>query len=132
MVLKQFFLKRTILFIFALLSIVALLAIAPMEVNADAKGEACRAIGGTIGGGGNCNTGGATLGSIFESIINILSVIIGVAAVIMIMIGGFKYVTSGGDANGTKSARDTVLYAVIGLVIVGVAQAIVHLVVNRL
>ena len=46
----------------------------------------------------------------------------------MIVIGGIKYATSGGDASGTKSAKDTILYAVIGLVVALIGQTIVLLV----
>lgn len=53
-------------------------------------------------------------------------------SVVMVVIGGFKYVTSNGDSGGVKSAKDTILYAVIGLFIAISAQAIVSLVLSRL
>jgi hypothetical protein len=53
---------------------------------------------------------------------------LGLVAVIMIVIGGIKYTTSGGDAGGTKSAKDTILYAAIGLVVALIGQAVVLLV----
>jgi len=57
---------------------------------------------------------------------------IGVASVVVLIIGGIKYVTSRGDANAVASAKNTVLYAVFGLVITVAAQAIIVLVINRL
>jgi hypothetical protein len=45
--------------------------------------------------------------------------------------GGFKYITSGGDESGAKSARNTIIYAVVGLVIVALAQFIVKFVINN-
>ena len=64
--------------------------------------------------------------------ITILDIVIGLVAVIMIVVGGLKYVLSGGDSNSANSARDTVLYAVIGLVIAVTGQVIVKFVLNRL
>jgi len=56
---------------------------------------------------------------------------VGVASVIVLIIGGIKYVTSRGDANAVASAKNTVLYAVFGLVITVAAQAIIVLVVKK-
>jgi uncharacterized membrane protein len=68
---------------------------------------------------------------IVSQIINIMSLVVGVVAVIMIIIGGFKYVTSGGDSGNVTGAKNTILYAVVGLVVVALAQVIVRFVVDR-
>jgi cytochrome bd-type quinol oxidase subunit 2 len=68
--------------------------------------------------------------NLIKKIINILSVIIGAIAVVMIIVGGFRYITSGGNAEGTKAARQTIVYAIVGLIIVALAQIIVHFVLN--
>lgn len=60
--------------------------------------------------------------------INIFSVIVGIVAVVMVIYGGFRYVTSGGKQESVTNAKNTLLYAVIGLVIVALSQAIVHFV----
>ena len=60
-----------------------------------------------------------------EDIINIFSWVVGVISVIMIIFGGFKYITSGGDAGKVTSAKNTILYALVGLVIAALAQLIV-------
>ena len=73
--------------------------------------------------------GGAT--ALIKKIINILSVIIGAIAVVMIIIGGFRYITSAGSAEGTKGARQTIVYAIVGLIIVALAQIIVHFVLSN-
>ncbi|MBR5419192.1 hypothetical protein IK110_03015 [Candidatus Saccharibacteria bacterium] len=65
-------------------------------------------------------------------IINAVIGVIGVVAVIMIILGGIGYVTSQGDAGKTKKARDTLLYGIIGLIIVLLAFAIVNFVLNAL
>jgi hypothetical protein len=64
-------------------------------------------------------------------IINIFSVIVGIVAVIMIIFGGFKYITSGGDSSSVTGAKNTILYAIIGLVVVAMAQFIVRFVLQR-
>jgi hypothetical protein len=68
---------------------------------------------------------------LLKRIVNILSVIIGVIAVIMIIIGGFRYITSGGKQESVTSAKNTILYAIIGLVIVALAQIIVRFVLSN-
>jgi hypothetical protein len=52
-------------------------------------------------------------------------------AIIMIVVGGLKYVTSQGDSSGVASAKNTIIYAVIGIIIVTLAQVIVRFVVAR-
>jgi len=89
----------------------------------------------TLGSGSDCQTTPANSVSLTHVIavtVNVLSIAAGVAAVIMIMIGGFRYITSNGDSNTAKSARNTVLYSLIGIVIVVMAQIIVQFVLFRL
>jgi hypothetical protein len=83
--------------------------------------------------GGSCDApaSGPTVNSILETVINILSMVVGVVAVIMVIIGGLKYITSGGDSTSTNNAKNTILYALIGLVIVALAQVIVRFVLNK-
>jgi hypothetical protein len=58
--------------------------------------------------------------------------ITGAVSILMIVIGGLRYVLSNGDAQGTTNAKNTILYAVIGLVIALSAQAILKLVLQKL
>ncbi len=67
-----------------------------------------------------------TLQGTIRNVINVISIIAGAVAVIMIVWGGFRYITSGGNAETVKSARNTILYALIGLVIIAFAQVIVR------
>lgn len=69
---------------------------------------------------------------IFKDISNTLIFIVGAISVIMLIIGGLRYVISQGDAAGVKAAKDTILYAVIGVVVAIMAYAIVHFVVGSL
>ena len=65
---------------------------------------------------------------IVRLVINILSWVVGIIAVVMIIIGGLRYITSGGDSGNVTSAKNTILYAIVGLVIVALAQVIVRFV----
>jgi heme/copper-type cytochrome/quinol oxidase subunit 2 len=71
------------------------------------------------------------LNNTIANIINILSAAVGVIAVIMIIVGGFRYVASSGSQDAIGKAKNTILYAVIGLVIVAFAQIIVHFVLHQ-
>jgi hypothetical protein len=75
---------------------------------------------------------GNDFNSILKKVINILSVLVGAIAVIMIIIGGFRYVTSAGNDSGVQAAKKTIMYALIGLVVVALAQVIVHFVLNNI
>jgi len=62
---------------------------------------------------------------------NLLLYILGTIAVISIIIGGIRYATSDGDSAKLKSARDTILYAVVGLIVAILAWSIVNFVIKR-
>jgi hypothetical protein len=62
----------------------------------------------------------------------LVSMAVGAVSVIMIIVGGLKYIMSSGDPANTASARNTILYAIIGLVIAIAAQAIVLFVLRLL
>jgi len=64
-------------------------------------------------------------------VINIFSLVVGIVAVIMIIVGGLKYITSGGDAGNVTGAKNTIIYAIVGLVVVALAQFIVRFVLGR-
>ena len=70
--------------------------------------------------------------SIFVTITNIMLFIIGAIAVIMLIVGGIRYVVSAGDQNAVTSAKNTILYAIIGIVVAFLAYAAVNFVSNQL
>ena len=74
---------------------------------------------------------GQKIDTTIQNIINLLSVAVGIAAIIMLIIGGFRYVTSAGNQETVKAAKNTIVYALIGLVIVALAQLIVNFVLNK-
>lgn len=82
-------------------------------------------------GNGFGEQGTSTVTNMIRLVINILSLIVGVVAVVMIIIGGIKYITSGGDSGNISGAKNTILYAVIGLIVVAAAQFIVRFVLGR-
>lgn len=63
-----------------------------------------------------------------QEVINIILFALGIIAVIMIVYGGFRFVSSSGDPGQVKTARDTVMYAAIGLIVALLAYAIVNFV----
>lgn len=71
------------------------------------------------------------INSILSTTINLFSLVVGVISVIMIIIGGLKYITSGGEASNISGAKNTIIYAIVGLVIVALAQFIVHFVLGK-
>lgn len=125
MKLKKIFIALTLLCSFLGLVLV------PVTAFGQSKDEVCQGIGLTSSGGGCDSGGGSSVDNILKLSLNILSVAIGIVAVIMIMLGGFRYVTSGGDSGKISSAKDTILYAIVGLVIVGLAQIIVKFVLSK-
>lgn len=64
------------------------------------------------------------------NIVNLITFIVGAVAVVMIIYGGFKYITSGGDPGKVTSAKNTILYGLIGLVIVAVAQVLTRFIIT--
>ncbi|MGI9027280.1 MAG: pilin [Candidatus Saccharimonadales bacterium] len=65
------------------------------------------------------------------NVVNLLSIIVGIAAVILIIVNGLKLVTSGGDSNSISAARNGIIYAIVGLIIVALAQVIVRFVLSK-
>jgi hypothetical protein len=92
--------------------------------------------GGNLGSGHHVNCGSTgvsqtSLAARAGTVVNFFSVIVGAISVIMIIYGGFRYITSGGDSGRVGNAKNTLIYAVIGLFIVALAQLIVHFVLTQ-
>lgn len=102
----------------------------PVFAN-NATDDICEGLGGTVGDGCEADDAGPTVEGVISTVVNILSLIVGLTAVIMIIWGGFRYVSAGGDSSKISSARTTIIYAIVGLVIVAMAQFIVQFVVDR-
>ena len=122
---------------FAALSILfaGMLVMAPAAHAAD-----CDTQGGnnlTISGGVNCAQGEEQptelfgQEGIFTTIVNVMLFLIGAISVIMLIIGGIRYTISNGDQGAVTSAKNTIMYAIIGLVVAIMAYAIVGFVTGQ-
>lgn len=74
------------------------------------------------------DTKGETVGKIVTPLVNTLLFILGAISVIMIIVAGIRYTTSGGDASSVTAAKNTLMYSIIGLVVAILAFAIVNFV----
>lgn len=107
-------------------------AAADVATRSSAEQAVCEGIGMTAGTNGCAAAPGQRdLASTIRTAIGVLSLVIGIVSVIMIMIGGFKYITSSGDSAKVNSAKDTILYAIIGIVVASLAQVIVRFVLTK-
>lgn len=77
-------------------------------------------------------TGAKSVPDTIQDIINILLYVIGAAAVLMIVIGGFRYVTSNGEPAAASKAKTTIIYALIGVVVAVMAYGIVNFILNNI
>ena len=128
---KQFILATAILT--GLASGAAALVAQPVSAQADVITNSCNQPGGSTSP--LCDDGGKELfgdNSIFENITNIFLFVVGAVSVIMIVVGGFRYSASAGDQAAVTSAKNTIFYAVIGLVVALMAYAIVNFVITNI
>ena len=93
----------------------------------------------TIQGGANAAQGTQTPTNlftgkdpVFKAIVNVALFIIGAVSVLMLIYGGIKYTTSAGDEKAVTAAKNTIMYAVVGIVIAILAYAIVNFVISAL
>jgi hypothetical protein len=93
--------------------------------------DACRGAGGTFADGKCSFQGEGTLESGFKNVVNGLIFIVGAIAVLMLIIGAIRFAISGGDPEAAKGARNTILYAVIAIVVAIMAFAIVNFVIGQ-
>ena len=73
-----------------------------------------------------------TLPGFFGAIANALIFVVGAVSVIMIIIGGLKYVVSMGNAKRVENAKNTILYAIVGVVVAICSYAVVNFVITSL
>ena len=130
-------LKRLQLFVAMFASLFAFSA--PVLVPAVAYGQTieqnlCEGVD-AVSGEGNCRQGTGDVGAdsgplvtLIRNIIRFITIIVGAVSILMIIFAGFKYITSGGDSSKITSAKNSLVYAIIGLVIIALAQVIVRFV----
>lgn len=112
---------------------IAVVGVAAAQANTECQGiDNCLNTGADSTDPEGANTDAtSTINDMITLVINIFSIIVGVISVIMIIIGGLKYITSGGDSGNVSGAKNTILYAVIGLVVVALSQVIVRFVLEK-
>lgn len=107
---------------------VALLPQPALAQGAGCAGKAC-----ITDGASNVNTGATNdVPDTIKIVTDLLLFILGAVSVIMLVIGGFKFVASNGNAEQVKSAKNTILYAIIGVVVALLAYAVIDWVVEQL
>ena len=98
--------------------------------------EIAGAINSEITSGMNATSAGTSTPTdanvVIKNVTNIMFFIIGAVSVIMLIYGGIRYTTSGGNANSVTAAKNTVIYSIVGLVISILAYAIVNFVVTNI
>jgi len=108
-----------------------------MAANADCPSNPSTSTN-PIGQGANCSQSNSSASSlfgptgIFTTIANTLIFLVGAVAVIMLIIGGLRYVISQGNKEQVESAKNTILYSVIGIVVAIVSYAVVNWVTGAL
>ena len=118
-------------FVFAFAALALPVAVPAGSASASAPG--CEEKSYNISNGVNCAHGSGTPtelfggeGSIFTTVVNVMLFIIGAICVIMLIWGGIRYTTSAGNSAAVTSAKNTIMYAIIGLVIAFLAFAVVN------
>lgn len=103
-------------------AIVPGVALAACPSDSSSGGQVLSGIGET-----NCDKASG-VGNVIGEVVSLLSYFVGILSIIVIIIAGVKYITSGGDSNKITNAKSTLLYALIGLAIAALAQLLVHFV----
>ena len=122
--------KNTTMAVLALALGATMLVFSGMPVQAASCGSAKQCIDQGLSASGTSSTPNS-LSSVLTTVTNILLFLMGAISVIMIIVGGIRYATSQGDQTQMQSAKNTILYAVIGVVVSIAAYAIVSFVVTQ-
>ena len=133
---KNLIQKVQLTFVSLLVMLGSGLAFVPaMTTHADTlTSDACAGLNTLNGNDGNttCDSGsGNRINNILRFTINIFSAVVGFVAVLMVIVNGLRFVTANGDSSAIASARNGILYALIGLVIVALSQVFVNFVLHK-
>lgn len=125
--------KRTMIAL-ALMAGVLLPAVAVQPVSAQidqgSKDAACAGLG-AVGESCSSQDASGSITRLLRTVISLLSWVVGIVSIIMMIVGSLKYITSNGDSNAINSAKSTITYALIGVVIAALAQVLVQFVLAR-
>lgn len=112
--------------------LLAFLCVTPVQAvfaASDSRSESCAALQDISGV--SCQDGDGEVNNILAVALNVLSIVAGVVAVIMLIISGLKYITSQGDATQIANAKKSLIYVIVGIVVVVIAQSLVQFVLKR-
>jgi len=98
-------------------------------VNVDPLANTCAGV--AAGTSAVCDSADDDVSDVVATVVNVLLFIIGIISVIVIIVGGIMYTVSAGDSGQVTKAKNTILYAVVGLAVAFFAYAIVNWVVLR-
>ena len=124
--------KKIRTFIAALILVASgLFVLAPIAVNAQgALGGVCANNSDTGVCEENAKSENANTNALVGNIVNTLLFLVGAISVVMVIFGGILYATSQGDSGNVSKAKNTILYAIVGLVVAFIAYAIINWVFN--
>lgn len=132
--LHQFLTRRSVVAVlFALV-----FAVIGTTFSGDLVAAACDVSNPSVSSGAECARGNGQPtqlvgdGGVFNRITSILLFIVGAVAVIMLIFGGIRYIVSGGDQANVTAAKNTILYAIIGIIVALLAYAAVKFVTSSL
>lgn len=124
------YLTKLIITIIAVIGVTTGLTTVPTYADTSCNNICCSDASDEVKAASGCGGSTTNLTDAVMFIINGILSILAVVAVIVIVIGGVQYMTSTGDPGKTKKAKDTILYACIGLIIVALAAVIVNFVIS--
>ena len=119
----------TLVIVLAITPVLTLVAGPTAHVAADcpsdstSKGQVLQGLGQT---GSDCSD--TQVNNTLKTAIEVMSIVVGVAAVIVIIVSGFKYITSGGEQNKVANAKNSLIYALVGVAVAALAQFMIHFV----
>ncbi len=121
--------KKLRIALIGLLTLTSIWGLALPASAETAQQSVCESIGLTQGGGDCQTTGnGPSVGSLIATIVRLLAWVAGILGVVMMIIGSMRYITSGGDSNKVSNAKNTIMYALIGLAIAALSFVLVRFV----
>lgn len=109
---------------------IGMFVLLPSGVSASSKDQICQGAN-SVSGGTGCTGGSSDIDRVLTVGLNTFSIVVGIIAVIMMVVAGFKYITAGGDSGNITSAKHTMVYVIVGLVIVALSQFIVQFVLDK-
>ncbi|HSX45281.1 MAG TPA: hypothetical protein VLF39_04240 [Candidatus Saccharimonadales bacterium] len=112
--------------------ITATILLTPVVAMAASAAQQAVCNGAGLGTGCTAPAGSTNIPSAAAKSVQLFAVVIGFVAVVMVIISGFKYITSNGDPNAVASAKNTLIYAIVGIIVAALAQGIVKYVLNKI